>query len=194
MHESPPNFGPDVDAPPPRYRGGRVIFLDFDGCVHPSEVYWRRGIGPFLFNCPGHALFENVDLIASELAPYPDVRIVLSTSWVVRYRGSVRRLADKLGPSLSRRVVGATYHSRMHELEFRQMSRGQQIWADVVRRRPESWIALDDDDLAWPLWCRTRLIKTDPMLGIAEYSTAKRTRIPRQSEHEFHGKANADST
>jgi hypothetical protein len=30
--------------------------------------------------------------------------------------------------------------------------------------------------------------------GQGEYSTAKRTRIPRQSEHEFHSKANADST
>ena len=177
MHESSPNFDFGVDAPPPKYRGGKVIFLDFDGCVHPSEVYWRRSIGPFLFNCPGHALFENVDLIASELAPYPDVRIVLSTSWLVRYRGNVRRLADKLGPSLSQRVVGGTYHSRMHEFEFRQMTRGQQIWTDVVRRRPDSWIALDDDDLGWPLWCRTRLIKTDSMFGIAAPASLDEFRI-----------------
>ncbi|MGF6465118.1 hypothetical protein [Paraburkholderia youngii] len=27
-----------------------------------------------------------------------------------------------------------------------------------------------------------------------EYSTPNRTRIPRESEHEFHGKPNADST
>jgi hypothetical protein len=33
-----------------------------------------------------------------------------------------------------------------------------------------------------------------PFQLASEYSTAKRTRIPRESEHEFHGKTNADST
>ncbi|WP_309297524.1 HAD domain-containing protein [Caballeronia novacaledonica] len=174
---------PDFDMPPPRSRGGKVVFLDFDGCTHPSEVYWRPGIGPFLFNCPGHTLFENVPVIEHELAPYPEVRIVLSTSWVVRYHGSLRRLAAKLGPLLCKRVVGATYHSRMRELEFRQMSRGQQVCADVARRRPENWMALDDDELGWPLWCERRLVLTDPVFGIAAPAALAKFRIRLQEMH-----------
>jgi hypothetical protein len=47
------------------------------------------------------------------------------------------------------------------------MPRGMQVWSDVVRRRPEAWIAIDDDDLLWPQWCRDHLVLTDEVLGIA---------------------------
>ncbi|MFM0140400.1 HAD domain-containing protein [Caballeronia grimmiae] len=163
--------------------GGKVLFLDFDGVLQPSEVYWFRGIGPRLMNCPGHELFENCDLLERELSPYADVRIVLSTSWVVRYRGSVRRLASNLGPSLAKRVVGATFHSRMDTVEFREASRGQQIWADVVRRKPSSWLALDDDDHGWPSWCRSQLVLTDPLLGIASPTALAELRLRLQEMH-----------
>jgi hypothetical protein len=70
--------------------GGRVLYLDLDGCLHPDAVYEKPGSGggPFIFGYPDHRLFEHARLLEDVLAPYPRVRIVLSTSWVRRYRGS----------------------------------------------------------------------------------------------------------
>jgi len=162
--------GPTFCVPPPRRTGGKVLYLDFDGVAHPESVYLLHKRGPTLMNAPGHTLFEHCLLLEEVLAPYPDVRIVLSTSWVRRYRGSIRRLSRRLPPGLQVRVVGATYHSAMDRDEFAVASRGMQIWSDVLRRKPTAWLALDDDYLHWPSWCREQLVRTDPVLGISEPS------------------------
>ncbi len=76
-------------------------------------------------------------------------------------------MARRLTHGLQARVVGATYHSRMDPAEFAAAPRGMQIWSDVLRRKPKAWLALDDDWLHWPSWCRENLIRTDPVLGIS---------------------------
>jgi hypothetical protein len=86
---------------------------------------------------------------------YPDVRIVLSMSWVRVYKG-VARVARKLTPELRARVIGATYHGSMDAESFREAPRGMQIWADVLRRQPDDWLAVDDGYLHWPTWCRDK--------------------------------------
>ena len=57
-----------------------IIYLDFDGVLHHYDVYLDhsnravlRGMG---------ALFEYASRLESILTPYPDIKIVLSTSWV----------------------------------------------------------------------------------------------------------------
>lgn len=169
-------FVPDLPdpIPPPRVTGGRVLYLDFDGVLHPENVHMTRR-GPRLVDAPGHQLFEHVDLLDELLRPYPEVRIVLSTSWTCAYR-SLRRAIRCLPLTLRERVVGATWHSSMDTELFRAAPRGMQIWADVLRRQPERWLALDDDWLHWPAWCRDRLVRTDEMLGIAEPALLARVR------------------
>ncbi|WP_434660787.1 HAD domain-containing protein [Paraburkholderia sp. A3BS-1L] len=159
--------GPTFCVPPPRHTGGYLLFLDFDGVLHPESVYLLHKHGPTLLDAPGHSLFEHCQLLEDVLAPYCDVRIVLSTSWVRRYRGSVRRVSHRLTPGLQARVIGATYHSKMDREEFAAAPRGMQIWSDVLRRKPEAWLALDDDWLHWPAWCREQLVRTDEVLGIS---------------------------
>ncbi|WP_092003208.1 HAD domain-containing protein [Paraburkholderia lycopersici] len=160
--------GESLYIPAPRWTGGYALFLDFDGCLHPHQVFEKPGSGPFLVGFPGHKLFENAALLEELLLPYPDLRIVLSTSWVRRYRGSLRRTSRWLPPGLRARVVGATFHSRMHSPDFLSASRGMQIWSDVLRRKPKAWLALDDDDRDWPPWCLDHLVRTDEVLGINE--------------------------
>ncbi|MEX3981863.1 HAD domain-containing protein [Paraburkholderia sp. EG287A] len=159
--------GPANFLPPPRRGGGYLLYLDYDGVLHPESVYFYHRRGPVLVNAPGHRMFEHVDLLEQELKPYPSLKIVLSTSWVRRYHGSLARVARHLTPGLRKRIIGATYHSRMDEHEFAEAPRGVQIWADVVRRRPTSWLALDDDYVRWPMWCRDKLVLTDETLGIS---------------------------
>ncbi|WP_349678414.1 hypothetical protein [Polaromonas sp. UBA4122] len=43
-----------------------------------------------------------------------------------------------------------------------------QVWSDVVRRQPRDWIAVDDDFLHWPAWCRDKYVRTHEHEGISD--------------------------
>lgn len=158
----PPGYLPR--SKPPRGVGRPVLYLDFDGVLHHENVLWhpRRGAyaGP-----PGFTLFEHAALLDELLAPFPEVGIVLSTSWVRTY--GCYGAAKRLPPGLHNRVLGATFHSQMNEESFVARPRGQQVLADVARRRPLDWLALDDTDEGWPPEVRDRVLITDERLGIA---------------------------
>jgi len=149
-----------------------VLYLDYDGVLHPEDVcvHPRRGI--YVRSPAGHALFEHAPLLEALLAPYPHLAIVLSTSWA-RVKGYTRA-RDYLAPELRQRVIGATFHSsHMRRSEFLAMPRGLQVWNDVVRRQPECWLALDDTYQDWPAWCADRLVRTHEVLGISDPQTHK---------------------
>jgi hypothetical protein len=54
----------------------------------------------------------------------------------------------------------------MHEESFTAAPRGMQVWSDVLRRQPRDWLALDDDYLHWPAWCRDKYVRTHEYEGI----------------------------
>lgn len=141
-----------------------VLYLDFDGVLHHEDVWWhpRRGV---YVNTPGYQLFEHVPLLEEVLAEFPEVKIVLSTSWVryQRFSGSAKRLS----PFLRERVIGATFHTRMSRSGFENLPRGIQVLNDVARRRPRHWVALDDDVENWVPEYRDFLIPCDKVLGIS---------------------------
>lgn len=98
------------------------------------------------------------------LGPYPQVRIVLSTSWVRSL--DFNRARQQLSPALQQRVVGATFHSRhMRKDEFSALSRGVQIAHDVYRRQPAEWFAIDDEYQNWPTQFLSNYIQTNPGRG-----------------------------
>lgn len=148
-----------------------ILYLDLDGVLHHEDVWRTRGRGVHFGSAgAGHTLFEHADLLCRILTPYPSLQIVLSTSWVrvLRYSYAVKRLPV----GLRERVVGATYHSRhMDEAAFEALTRAQQILGDVGRRKPDRWLALDDDGEGWPEEHRPRLVLTDPALGISHALT-----------------------
>ncbi|WP_215779861.1 HAD domain-containing protein [Paludibacterium sp. B53371] len=143
-----------------------ILFLDFDGVLHPDAVYLEKR-GPVL-RAPGE-LFMWAGLLEDALAPHPDLKIVLSTSWV-RFR-SFSRTRKALPSRLQSRVIGATWHSRTDPVEWRELSRYQQIRRYLSRTSPTEWLALDDDDEAWGENDRYRLILTDPSQGIGKQDT-----------------------
>lgn len=152
----------------PRGSGLCVLYLDFDGVLHHEDVHYHPKRGAYMFPA-GYRLFEHSALLETLLLPYPELKIVLSTSWVRQY--GCYGAAKRLPMGLRSRVIGATFHSRMDREEFLIDPRGMQVWRDVVRRSPSHWLALDDDDVDWPAWCRDRLIHTDPMRGISAAGT-----------------------
>ena len=144
----------------------RLLYLDYDGVLHHENCLWHPKIGPYLSAPSEFKLFMHVDLLQELLEPYPQILIVLSTSWAVRY--GVTKAAKNLSPSLRNRVIGGTYHSRMNKPEFLEKPRGVQVLEDTMRRKPSDWLAIDDDYLHWPAWCRNKLVRTHVHEGIRD--------------------------
>ncbi|MGF6183441.1 hypothetical protein ABIB42_004496 [Massilia sp. UYP32] len=143
-----------------------VCYFDFDGVTHDDAVYTSPEAGIHI-RTPGRTLFEWLPIFEELLAPYPDVKIVLCTSWVRVFGFEFAK--HQLTPSLQSRVIGATFHNReTPKFAFDNMSRGMQICTDVRRRKPTRWFAIDNDDHAWPAGYRENLIKTDDRLGLSD--------------------------
>jgi hypothetical protein len=162
---------------PPSRSSLCLVYLDFDGVLHPDDVYWSRKRGIHM-RASGHSLFEWAYILEGLLTPHPGVRIVLATSWV-RLK-SFQYAKKQLNLSLQDKIIGATFHRReMNKFVFENTSRGAQIYADVLRRQPTTWLAIDNDDVGWPSHCRGNLIKTDDHQGISDpdVQTAIRTRL-----------------
>jgi hypothetical protein len=145
-----------------------MLFLDFDGVLHPDEVYLTR-TGPKL-RTTGE-LFMWAPLLVEALARYPEVRIVLSTSWV-RNLG-FDRARKRLPDALKARVVGATWHSSMakgwaDQDQWDQGSRHDQILRYAARANLSEWLALDDDSVDWKAQHHWNLVQTDPGKGLSD--------------------------
>lgn len=153
----------------------RVLFLDFDGVLHPDDVYRTRN--GLVLRAPGQ-LMMHTGILIEILKEFPQVKISLSTSWV-RILG-YRRACAALPPELRALTVSSTWHSRMPRapLEGYDMySRYQQILAAVTRAGLTNWIALDDDPFeSWPDHDR-RLVRTDPVLSLSSASSQEELRV-----------------
>lgn len=144
-----------------------VLYLDFDGVLHPDAAYRTRN-GIELLHHPGHSLFEHVPLLDEVLAPYPDVKIVLSTSWLL-IKGGYDHAKARLSSTLQARCVGGTFHRReMRRGWFESIPRPEQVLRDVHRRNPARWVAVDDSPDEWPSWSSPHVVRADAVLGIAE--------------------------
>lgn len=141
-----------------------VLFLDYDGCLHSDDVYLVDGV-PVMRRSAAR-IFEHANLLESILAPYPDLRIVLSTSWVGTF--SLIRAKLYLPDTLQRRVVGTTYEYRTDKREWDELSRFEQIIRYVNAKGLQSWLALDDDNNHWPESCGRNLVCPIPKLGLGE--------------------------
>lgn len=144
-----------------------ILFLDFDGVLHPDSVYMGSS-GPLL-RAPG-ALFMWASILESQLLQFADINIVLSTSWVRQLDFS--RAKKKLPAALRERVVGSTWHSSMakgwaDQNWWDQASRYQQIMRYVNRTNTTQWLAVDDDGEGWNAAHRDKLVLTNPSTGIS---------------------------
>lgn len=139
-----------------------ILFLDYDGVLHPSSVYMQdgrptlRGEGELFMWAP--ALIE-------ALEPHPQVKIVLSTDWTRKFGFTFSR--DALPATLRKRVVGSTSGDD-------NATRYQQIARYVVRAQVSDWLAIDDLHEHTERWnedLEERLIHTWPMSGLGDEET-----------------------
>lgn len=156
-----------------------ILFLDFDGVLHPDAVYLERG-RPVLRG--DGELFMWSRHLVDVLASAPHVRIVLSTSWARELRFA--RARDYLPAELRTKVIGATWHSGMaSDDEHRPLGRGtwwdtstryQQIRRYADRAGLAQWIAVDDNPEGWGDADKHRLVQTDSTRGLSDTSTMQR--------------------
>lgn len=137
-----------------------ILFLDFDGVLHPLH---RR------------ETFTRMALLDALLADFPDIEIALTTSWRQIYPLEALRML--LSPTIASRVISLTPsfppgHIRdpahpacpAREYECR-------VWLQANGRESEPWLALDDDPDAFSttapvVWC-------DGRIGLSEEQIAQ---------------------
>lgn len=136
-------------------------------------MYHGRGI--VLEAGPEHRLFEHAELLASLLQPFPEVRIVLSTSWCLSLKG-FDKAKGYLPQSLQQRLIGATWHSAKERHRWTSLTRYEQIHEYVIRHQVTNWLAIDDDGDEWPEKLRNSLVYTDEWQGLGKLETQQELR------------------
>lgn len=119
-----------------------VLYCDFDHTLHRTDAYrTASGVVP---GSPTTPFFEYAGLLERLLLPYPEVVIVLSTSWVEEL--GVDEARNRLPiASLRARVVGATYDPNdTVAANWSAMTRGGQILRHVRLIGLKRWLAIDD--------------------------------------------------
>jgi hypothetical protein len=150
-----------------------LLYLDLDGVVQHEAVLWHPRRGPFLSPqlSAGRKMFEWVPQLEEALAPFPHVALVLSSTWCIR--PGFGKTLKNFPPALRSKFVGGTFHKRWHGADpwlleaFRRTPRGLQIWADVQRRKPKQWLALDDDVTEWPSFALSNLVACNGSTGLS---------------------------
>jgi hypothetical protein len=143
----------------------RVLFVDFDGVLHRFSAYrTRKGIKS---SHPSIKLFEYASVLNELIAPYPEVEIVLSTSWV-RVLGFSRARDFLPLESLRVRVVGATFHSAFADAwAWPAIARGVQVLRYVRVHRLVNWLAVDDEADGFEEYFN-HFVKCDEALGLGD--------------------------
>ena len=141
-----------------------VLFLDYDGVLHPDP-------------CPdAHRLFENAERLAGALEEFPEVGVVLSTSW--RNVRAESELLDPLPASLRARVMGFTprfgeFEATACRIPYRRQAECEQ-WLLSHDLADCPWWALDDRAYWFAPYCEN-LIQCDARWGFDERARAHLT-------------------
>lgn len=147
----------------------RVIYLDYDGVLHPTGIlrHYQTGVVSCFDKQP---LFRWMPILEA-LLEGQDVNIVLSTSWVTAF-GFDETLA-RLSPKLARRVIGATWEEGRNTVTksfFISQFRSDQIVADAAHRglNKAQWLAIDDEWETISQHLREQFAVCTPTKGISD--------------------------
>lgn len=132
---------------PTRAPSRRLLSLDFDGVVHPTDEADVR-IATTHFGWLPH--------LASALASHPDVAVLVHSTW--RYTYDPEELRELLGP-LGSRVVGSTPKGPRYESILRWLSANTQF---------SDYRILDDAAREFPHPPPAELILCNPASGVSD--------------------------
>lgn len=134
----------------------KVIFVDYDGVFHPvSDLHWFTMGLPVETCIERGRLFRWTSILHEMLAPHPEVRIVVHSSW--RLLHPEDRVKSLLGP-LGERVI--------HVIS-REYDRGDGIAAYIEQHGVEDYLILDDRP-DWFAPDTPKLVACDSETGISD--------------------------
>ncbi|OBR53157.1 hypothetical protein A6456_09345 [Paraburkholderia tropica] len=118
-----------------------TLFLDFDFTLHVGHAAMDED-GRISLDT-GRPLFEFAPLLIDLLEPYPDVVLVLTTSWLMTL--SAGQVTARLPFELGRRVVGTTRHIKPRLSHILNGSdRTYVIACYAYGASLKHWLAIDD--------------------------------------------------
>jgi hypothetical protein len=170
-------------------RSTPTIFVDYDGTLHSGHALIDAD-GQITLES-GRALFEFAPLLVELLEPYPEVEIVLTTSWLQAL--PTEKVISYLPQELARRVVDTT-RGRKARFSYMQNGSGRTdiITCYALGKRLKNWLAIDDSVYGAyhfgqaPGELVRNFVLLDSMLGIADEVAQRRIR-------EWLASANKDS-
>lgn len=127
-----------------------LVFIDFDGVIHPIRSSARSvmdPLGDWRQGDWGHVLS-----LAAVLAAFPESRAVVSSHW--RFFYPKEDIARMLHPIKVFDTTGPDGHTRYREI------------ADYMLGSKTPWLAIDDNDDMWPDEERWRLVHCKPWVGL----------------------------
>lgn len=142
-----------------------ALFLDFDGVLH---AFGEEAFNEDLKLIDNPRLFCWRSILEEALAPYPEVKIVVSSDW--RRLFDDANLARLLGSNLGPRFLGV--------VECYKESRAEEILAEVARRKLSYWLAIDDHPSVFKAGKAgdSRFIACAPDTGLSEASAQRELR------------------
>lgn len=151
----------------------KILFLDFDGVLHPWSVRFNEDL-ELALECDDKSLSlfcwaPLLQNILVDVDPESHIKIVLSTTWA--HRDGWEKAAKRLTPGLQSRVVGGSVgYNRPRGLQILK-------YVEDMNIADHEWLAIDDDDYQWPTHLLDHLIRTDENLGLSEISTQQHLRL-----------------
>lgn len=140
-----------------------TLFSDFDGVLHPADAATFDGTGRLVAD---PRLLAWLPVLADILAPYPAVRIVVSSDW--------RRWLDD---DNLRRVLGPLAPRFAGVVETWGASRVDEILTEARRRKLTTWLAIDDHPTVVAASRRdARFIACEPDTGLSALPVQVRLR------------------
>jgi hypothetical protein len=134
-----------------------LLFLDFDGVLHP-EI------------CASQAdLLCRLPLLEGVLREFPHVEVVVSSTW--RESRTLDELRSFFSPDIQPRIIGTTpsWRDIQDDSEMGTYVRQAEIesWLRQADRIWESWVAIDDQPRLFKPFL-TNLVRSDPETGLTE--------------------------
>ncbi len=123
----------------------KVLFLDFDGVLHPTHH--------------GSALLSKLPLLESTLESR-DCTIVISSSW--RFHLELEDLKKHFSSAVQNQIMGVT-----GDAYIGAYARYHEIHAYVLQHGVKDWRALDDSYWEFPQDC-SQLIRCNPNTGLTQ--------------------------
>jgi hypothetical protein len=117
----------------------------------------------------GRPLFEYAPYLVDVLAPYPQVQVVLTTSWLQTL--GVEKTISLLPDQLCRRVVDTTLHTSPRLGEVKEgTAKTMTVLRHAAKHGLMKWLALDDEAWGVPREFEPHFLhtKSETALGVPE--------------------------